>query len=294
MAHATPLPRSPARACLELTKPGITVFIGASAAAGFIAAQEGIGDPLALAVALTATMTMSGGAAALNHVAERDSDARMRRTAHRPLPAGTLSVSQAAAFGWGLSALGLALSLALLPALATLFLVLSHVSYVYLYTPLKRRTPYCTLAGALPGALPVLAGWTASGRPLAPAAIALASVLFMWQIPHFLAICWLAREDYARAGCPMLGVVDASGRASAHVAFGYALVMLVAAAMVGLTTAVGPIYGIVALAAGSGYAGFAWRFVRRPERGAARHLFLSSLLVLPLILGALVGDLIAG
>lgn len=285
-------PVSGLRAYAELTKPGITLFIGVSAAAGFVAAMEGPGEPVRLAVALLATMTMSAGAAALNHVAERESDARMRRTASRPLPSGTLSPLRAAAFGWGLSLLGLVLAFVLLPPAATLFLVLSHASYIYLYTPLKRRTPFCTLAGALPGALPVLAGWAAAGRPLTPAAIALASVLFMWQIPHFLAIGWLAREDYGRAGCPMLGVVDPSGRSSAHVSFGYALVMLVAAGLVAVTTPTGWLYGLLALLTCGAYTAAAWRWVRRPERIAARHLFLSSLLVLPVLLGALIADLL--
>lgn len=278
----------------ELTKPGITLFIGVSAGAGFVAAESGIEQPLRLAIALAATMTMSGGAAALNHVAERDSDARMQRTKGRPLPSGTLTPTRAAAFGWGLSGAGLLLSLAALPAAATLFLVLSHLSYVYLYTPLKRRTPLCTLAGALPGALPVLAGWAATGQPLNIAALALASVLYLWQIPHFLAIGWLGREDYARAGCPMLGVVDPSGRSSARVSFSYTLAMIVAVAIVGATTPAGWLYGLVALAASAGYAATAWRFVRATERRPARHLFLTSLVVLPLLLGALVTDLLMG
>lgn len=282
------------RGYLELTKPGITLFIGVSAGAGFVAAEHGIEQPLRLLLALAATMTMSGGAAALNHVAEREGDALMQRTSRRPLPSGSLGARRAEGFGWALSLAGLALSLATLPALATLFLVLSHVSYVYLYTPLKRRTPFCTLAGALPGALPVLAGWAATGRPLTTAAIALASVLYLWQIPHFLAIGWLGRADYARAGCPMLGVVDPSGRSSARVSFCYATAMLPAALVVGLTTPAGWLYGVVALAVCTGYASCAWRFVRDTDRLPARRLFLSSLLVLPLLLGALVTDLLIG
>lgn len=297
MARAITLPRAepwalPLRSYVELTKPGITIFIGISAAAGYVAAQEGLRDPAGLAAALAATMLMSGGAAALNHVAERDSDARMRRTAGRPLPSGALSVRHAAQFGWALSAAGLLLALAALPWPAAVFLVLSHISYVYLYTPLKRRTPFCTLAGALPGALPVLAGWAASGRPLALSGLALASVLYMWQIPHFLAIGWLAREDYARAGCPMLGVLDESGRVSARVSFSYTLAMLAAAAVVAATTPTGALYTTVAALCCASYAACAWRFVGNPSRASARRLFFSSLVVLPVLLGALVADLV--
>lgn len=166
--------RARLHACLELTKPGITLFIGVSAAAGFLLAEGRWARPGTLALALLATMSMSGGAAALNQLVERDADARMRRTARRPLPAGILTPRQAGAFGWGLSLAGLVLSLALLPWAATLFLVLSHLSYVYLYTPLKRRTPLCTLAGAIPGALPAVAAERpAPGRgPSGPASAA--------------------------------------------------------------------------------------------------------------------------
>ena len=278
-------------AYLELTKPGITLFIGVSAAAGFVTALGGWGEPALLASMLAATMLMSGGAAALNHVAERDADARMRRTASRPIPAGVLSAARAAVFGWTLSTLGLLLSLALLPPAATLCLVLCHISYVFVYTPLKRCTPFCTLAGAIPGALPVLAGWTATGQPVTVAAIALTSVLFLWQIPHFLALAWMAREDYARAGCPMLAVLDPGGRLSARVSCAYALAMLFSAVVLALAAPLGAVYALVGIASAIAYVLAAGRFVLRPERAAARNLFLTSLLVLPLLLGALVIDL---
>jgi heme o synthase len=276
----------------ELTKPGITLFIGTSAAAGFITAAGGWGDPVRLGVALFATTFMSAGAAALNHLAERAGDARMRRTAGRPIPAGVISPLRAGMFGWGLSAAGLLVSLSLLPWRATAFLVLSHVTYVYLYTPLKRRTPFCTLAGAIPGALPVLAGWTAAGVPIDGAALALTGVLFMWQIPHFLAIGCLGREDYERAGCVLLNIVEPTGRSSARVSFVYAFAMLVCVIMLGLAAPTGALYTAVAVTTAAMYTLFAWRFVRQPGREPARRLFFSSLLVLPLVLGALMADLL--
>ncbi|MBR9988201.1 MAG: heme o synthase [Gemmatimonadetes bacterium] len=276
----------------ELTKPGITLFIGTSAAAGFITATGGWGQPVRLAIALLATMLMSGGAAALNHLAERTGDARMRRTAGRPIPSGMISPRNAGLFGWSLSAVGFVISVSLLPWPATVFLVLSHVSYVYLYTPLKRRTAFCTLAGAIPGALPVLAGWTAAGVPINGAALALTGVLFMWQIPHFLAIGCLGREDYERAGCVLLNIVEPTGRSSARVSFMYAFAMLVCVVMLGLSAPIGALYAAIAGTTAAGYVLFAWRFVREPERLPARRLFFSSLLVLPLVLGALVADLL--
>lgn len=280
-----------ARAYLELTKPGITLFIGVTAAAGFVTALGHWGMPLRFTALLAATMLMSAGAATLNQVAERNWDALMRRTASRPLPAGIVSVRGARAFGWLLSGSGCALSL-LLPPATTLFLVLCHVSYVYAYTPLKRQTPLCTLMGAVPGALPVLAGWTATGEALSVAALALTGVLFMWQIPHFLAIGWMARDDYRGAGCPMLGVIEASGRASARVSLVYAAAMLVCAAIVGITSQAGALYMAVSLVTGGAYVVFAWQFVQRRERIPARRLFFSSLLVLPLLLSALMADLV--
>ncbi|CAN5656386.1 heme o synthase [soil metagenome] len=280
------------RAYLELTKPGITLFIGVTAGAGFITAVGGWGMPGRLATTVLATMLMSAGAATLNQVLERKSDAMMSRTASRPVPAGIVTVASARAWGGGLSAMGLGLALALLPWLTALFLVLCHVSYVYAYTPLKRCTPLCTLTGAIPGALPVLAGWTATGQPMNVAALALTGVLFMWQIPHFLAIGWMAREDYRTAGCPMLGVVDSSGRASARVSLMYATAMVICAAVVGFTSGAGQLYMATALLTGAAYIAFAWRFLEQRERAPARRLFFSSLLVLPLLLTALIADLV--
>jgi heme o synthase len=170
--------------------------------------------------------------------------------------------------------------------------VLCHISYVLVYTPLKRRTPLCTLTGAIPGALPVLAGWSAAGQPIDVTAIALTGVLFMWQIPHFLAIGWMAREDYGKAGCPMLSVVDVTGRASARVSLAYAVAMLVCAGVVGVTSTAGALYTGVAVLTGTAYIMHAWRFVQLPERTPARRLFFSSIIVLPVLLSALMADLV--
>lgn len=284
--------RAPARDWLELTKPGITLFIVLTAGAAYVTAQGGIGDPVVFLAALAATGLMSAGAATLNQVAESAQDARMKRTARRPIPAGIIDARAATRFAWSLTCSGLALALLALPWLSTLMLVLCHVSYVNVYTPLKRRTPLCTLVGAIPGALPVLAGWSATGAPIGTGALALTGVLFMWQIPHFLALGWLGREDYARAGCPMLGVGDPTGEASARVALAYAVAMAVCAVVLGVVPRTGAIYLVVALVTTGAYTAAAWSFVRHPERGPARRLFLSSLGVLPILLAALVLDVL--
>lgn len=285
-------PPTGARAWFALTKPGITLFIGITAGAGFITALGGWGMPGRLLATLAATMLMSAGAATLNQVLEGRWDALMGRTATRPIPAGVVSLRAGHAFGWGLSLAGLLLSLALLPPATALFLVLCHVSYVFLYTPLKRRTPLCTLTGAIPGALPVLAGWTATGQPVDVAALALTGMLFMWQIPHFLAIGWMARNDYATAGCPMLSVVESTGRACARVCVVYAAAMLACAAVLFIASPAGVLFLAAALLAGGAYVAFAWQFLQVREAVPARRLFFSSLLVLPLLLGALVTDLL--
>jgi heme o synthase len=278
---------------VELCKPGITTFIGISALGGFVVAGGNLAAwPRALAV-LFATMCMSAGAATLNHVLERDSDARMKRTSSRPLPSGRVSVREATAFALLATSIGLALSIAFLPWRATAFLILSHISYVHIYTPMKRLSPLCTLVGAIPGSLPVLAGALATNAPLGGGALALAGVLFAWQIPHFMAIGWLGRDDYARAGCPMLFVIDKTGHQSGVVSLIYAVVMLISAYAVALNVPTGVLYLAVSTIVGIGYISFAYRFMQHRERSHARKLFFASLIALPLMLGALAIDLLA-
>lgn len=280
------------QAYYELTKPGITLFIGITAACGLIAAQPSAVSSSLLAVTVAATMLLSGGAAAQNQLAERAFDARMQRTARRPLPAGKLSVRQARWLAWSLTAAGTLLSILALPIAATLLLIFCHISYVHIYTPLKRRTPLCTLAGAVPGALPVLAGWAATGRPVGVAALALTGLLFMWQIPHFMAIGWLAREDYTRAGYRMLFVIDASGRQAAIVSMLYAAGMLGCALLLALAAPVGWLYPPVAVTCSAAYVLRARQLILHRDRERARRLFFTSLFVLPLILAALSFDLL--
>jgi protoheme IX farnesyltransferase len=280
-----------ARAYLTLTKPGITTFVGITAGAAFVTARGAWDRPVPLALTVAATMLMSAGAAAANQIAEHAEDGRMRRTASRPIPSGRITLRAARMFALVLTLAGFAIALLWLGALPALFLALCHVSYVNIYTPLKRQTPLCTLAGAIPGALPVLAGWTATGEAIDVTAIALTGVLFMWQIPHFLAIGWMARDDYRTAGCPMLGVLETSGRSSARISFAYACATLFCAVIAGVSLQAGVVYMAPAVIACSGYAALAWRFVGQRERAPARHLFFSSLIVLPVVLMALIADI---
>lgn len=275
---------------IELTKPGITLFVACSAAAGYVVTAGAGFSVLHVCIVMLSTALMSGGAAALNQVIEVDRDRLMLRTARRPLVSGKISIAQATWFAWTLSAAGLLLSLATLPLLAPVFLVLSHISYVNIYTPMKLRTPLCTLAGAFPGSLPVLAG-AAAGGPLNLTALVLTGLLFAWQLPHFMAIGWLMREDYGRAGYAMMFLTEASGRDSAIVAVLYAALT---GAFALLLTPAGPagwLFTAIAAAAGLAYLALAVAFLQRRDRTRARRLFSASLIVLPLLLATLVFEL---
>ena len=184
--------RARARAYLELTKPGITRLVSLTAAAGYYLAARGGIDVAALLHTVIGTALVASGASALNQYAERDADARMRRTAGRPLPSGRIAPGPALVFAWGLSAVGVLYLLVLVNAPAALVEAGTLLLYAFVYAPLKRVTSLSTLLGAVPGALPILAGWVAAGGSLRdPAAWAIFAVLFLWQIPHFLALAWM-------------------------------------------------------------------------------------------------------
>jgi protoheme IX farnesyltransferase len=272
----------------ELTKPGITLFVSCSAATGYAVSAGASFSPLRAFLVWAATMLMSGGAAALNQVIELERDRMMLRTARRPLVSGQVSVHDATLFAWVLTGAGLLLSLTTLPLLTALFLALSHISYVNIYTPLKPRTPLCTLAGAFPGSLPVLAGAAAGAGGLNLAAWLLTGLLFAWQLPHFMAIGWLVREDYGRGGYAMLFLTDPSGRESAAVAVMYAAATGACALLLALAAPAGWLFVTIAALTGVVYSALAGAFFLRRDRTSARRLFFSSLLVLPALLATLV------
>ena len=279
-----------ARAFHELTKPGITLFVGLTALAGYVIAAGAALDAGTLILVMLSTMAMSGGAAALNHLLERREDALMRRTASRPLPSGSITAGSAALFGWTLSLGGALLALTALPPLTFLFLALCHFSYVFAYTPLKKRTIHCTLVGAIPGAVPVLAGAAAAGGFPSTAVLALTGVLFMWQMPHFYAIGWLTRADYERAGFCMLPLVDATGVATARACLLYAIAMQGFAILVTREMGAAPATMALVHTAGTAYIVAVLPFLRSRSNTHARRLFFTSLVVLPLILGAVMAD----
>jgi heme o synthase len=198
-------------AYVALTKPDVTFLVVITTVAGFYLASNGPMDWARLMSTLFGTLLVAGGTAALNQYVERDMDAVMRRTAARPLPVGTLRPNEVLFFGIGTIVVGGLWLVFLVNALAAFIAVFTCVSYLGLYTPLKTRTTLATAVGAIPGALPPLIGWAAARGSLSEGGWILFAILFVWQFPHFMAIAWMYREDYARAGIRMLPVVDPTG-----------------------------------------------------------------------------------
>lgn len=272
---------------VALTKPGITGMVMVTALAGYYLALQTEPNYLALALMLLGTGLASGGAGALNMVLERDIDAKMRRTESRPVAAGRIGANEAATFGAILSVLGvLVLTFGANP-IAGSVAGLTLFTYLALYTPLKRSSTLCTIVGAIPGALPTLIGWAAARGDLKGGAWALFVVVFFWQLPHFLAIAWLYREDYARAGLPMLTVVDGGGASAGRQAVLQTLALIVVSLTpVGLgLVGVGCLFG--ALALGLAFLGFAIFFALKRTDVRAQRLFWASILYLPALLAIL-------
>jgi protoheme IX farnesyltransferase len=280
---------APSRAAdlLELTKPRITGLVLITAAVGYAVGTGASFEAARFLLFMFGTGLLCSGASALNHYLERDADARMRRTCRRPIPAGRIRPEEGRNFGLALSAAGLA-ALAPVNALTLGLGALSLVSYVLAYTPLKRVTSLCTVVGAVPGALPPLMGWTAARGVLGPAGWGLFAILFLWQLPHFLAIGWLYREDYARGGFPMLAVTDADGSSTGRQALLYSAALLPVTLAAGLLAGAGNGYLWGALVMGATFLGCAAAFAWRRSLGAARRLFFASVLYLPLLLGLMV------
>jgi protoheme IX farnesyltransferase len=270
-------------AYVELTKPRITFLIVLVAAAGFCLGARPPLDYVALTQAMIGIALLSSGIAALNQYMERDLDALMRRTASRPLPAGKLAPLEAFIFGAGLTAAAEAyLALAVNPLTALLGLAVI-AGYIFLYTPLKTRTSLSTVVGAFPGAMPPLMGWTAARGEIGLEAWILFAILFLWQFPHFLAIAWMYREDYARAGIVMLPVVEPEGRVTGQQIVMCTL-MLVPVSLLPTTLGLsGTVYFFGALALGLLFLYSSLCAALSHSRQQARRLLLASVLYLPLL-----------
>jgi heme o synthase len=274
----------------DLVKARLTALVLLTTFVGFYLGERGAVSFLLMFHALFGTALVASGAAALNQFLEREHDAKMRRTAGRPLPSGRLQPATAAIFGGACSVAGLIYLAVLVNPLTSVVGAVTSVSYLFIYTPLKRVTWLNTLVGAIPGALPPLMGWTAARNELSGEGWALFAILAFWQIPHFMAIAWLYREEYARAGYVMLPNVDAGGSRTAQHAVGNTVALLLASVCPFLAGLNGNTYLAAALVLGAGYLICAVRFARQLTPRRARQLFLASIIYLPLLIAALVGN----
>jgi protoheme IX farnesyltransferase len=266
---------------LELSKPRITGMVVLTALVGFVTASARPWAATVLAAALLGTGLVAAGASVLNQVLERDTDALMLRTRTRPLPSGRVSPRAATLFGALLTAAGLATLLPACGPLAAAVAFATWTSYLFAYTPLKRRTPLATLVGAVPGALPPVIGWAAARGRLDAGAFILFAILFLWQVPHFLAIAWLYRDDYARARFPMLPVLDREGAFTGRQVVVHSLALLLVSLAPVAAGLAGTVYLAGAFVLGVGLTLFALRLARARDLLAARGLFLASVLYLP-------------
>ncbi|HXE74206.1 MAG TPA: heme o synthase [Candidatus Xenobia bacterium] len=274
----------------ELAKPEVTSLVVVSALAGFYLGSSGTLDWVQLFHTLFGTALVSGGTAAFNMYLERADDARMRRTAQRPLPAGRLKPRAAFAYALALTASGVLYLGALVNWLSAAIAFATWASYLFLYTPLKKRTVWCTAVGAFPGAAPPLIGWVAARGGLSAEAWVLYAVLFLWQFPHFLSIAWMYREDYARAEMQMLPVVDSTGRATGwQIAF-YTFLLLPLGLVPAALGMAGGVYLWGAVALGVAFLWVTLRAALQPSNLRAKWVLHASVAYLPLLLGLLMLD----
>lgn len=268
---------------VELTKPRIVALVMLTVAASFyLAAPSGVVG-LLLFHTLLGTALVAGGTNALNQVVERDVDALMRRTRGRPLPAGRLGLREAALFAWTLGVGGIAYLAVLVNGLAAVLAAVTLLSYVFLYTPLKRKTTLSTLVGAIPGALPIVGGWAAARGSVELGALVLFAIVFLWQLPHFLALAWLYREDYARAGLRMLSVVEGA-ESTFRQSVLYAVAILPVSLAPSVLGLVGPVYFVGAAGLSLWLIWMATAAARDPSASKARRLFVATVLYLPALL----------
>ncbi len=276
---------------LQLMKPRLTLMVLLTVAAGFVLGTGGLAQPLLLVHTILGTALVAVGASALNQVLERKTDALMSRTQDRPVPSGRLQPTTALRFGVLSASAGLVyLTLAVNP-LTGILAVITLGSYVGIYTPLKRRTTFNTLVGAIPGALPPVMGWAAATGNIGPEAAALFLILFFWQFPHFWAIAWMFKEDYAAAGLKMVPVLDREGgRMTGRLMVQNCLALLLASMAPAVLAMAGTRYLLGAIVLGTVFLICAGRFLMSPSRNRARQVLLASLVYLPALLLLLLLD----
>jgi protoheme IX farnesyltransferase len=287
------LPRARGRVAGDLfmlTKPRVVLMVLITTVVGYYVGLTGAADYGRLAALLLGTALAAGGTLALNMYWERELDGLMERTRTRPLPEGRLTPLEALLFGAALTVAGLAVLLVGAGWLAAAVVFATFVLYVFAYTPLKVRTAFCTLVGAVPGALPPVAGWAAARDDAGLGAWVLFGILFLWQLPHTLAIAQLYREDYARAGVRLLPVIDAQGRSTERQILSGTLALLAVSLLPTLIGLAGGVYFTGALVLGAVFVVLGAQQALAPSLPRARRVLLASLLYLPVLLALLAFD----
>jgi protoheme IX farnesyltransferase len=276
------------RDLVELVKARLTLLVLLTTAVGFYLGAEGPINFVALLHTVFGTAAAAAGAAALNQWWEYNLDALMERTRSRPVPAGRMRPRDAVILGSALSIFGVAYLAFVCNALSAALAAITIIIYIFAYTPLKRVSTFNTALGAVPGALPPMIGWAAARGTLNAGAWALFAILFFWQLPHFFAIAWMYRDDYARAGFQMISSDDRTGERSASQSVFFCMLLFVVAglpAFLGIATV---FYLLAELILGAVFVAVAMRFLKTRARADARRLFITSIIYLPLLLGALV------
>lgn len=274
----------------ELTKPGVTFMVIISTLGGFYLGSSNSIDFVLLFNALLGTWLVAGGTNALNQLIERKNDAQMKRTQKRPLPAGRLRTIHVRLFATSISVIGISYLCLTVNLLTGLLAFLTLGSYIFIYTPLKRKNPLSTIVGAVPGALPAMGGWVAVRGEISIEAWVLFAILFFWQLPHFLAIACIYREDYARGGFPVLPVLDREGFQTGIYIVLNCLALLSVSLLPTLMGLTGTVYFIGALILGLGFLIFGIRVVRQQSNRYAKQLLHASIVYLPVLMALMFID----
>jgi protoheme IX farnesyltransferase len=275
---------------LALTKPRLNFLVVVTAAVGYFLGAGDTLEMVRLVQAIGGTALVAGGAAGLNQIYERETDSLMWRTRTRPLAAQRLTSREALIFSLALAALGVGMLAASANLLAALLALVTLVFYNLIYTPMKRRSQLATLVGAVPGALPPMIGWVAARGALSAEAWALFAIVFVWQIPHFMAIAWLYRDDFGRAGFPLLPVVHPDGGSTGRQAIIFSVLLIPISLAPFFLRMGGPAYGIGAVVGGLALLGLSVAFTMDRNNERARKLFIGSITYLPLLWALLIAD----
>ncbi|MBX2992755.1 MAG: heme o synthase [Bacteroidetes bacterium] len=275
---------------ITLTKPELTFLSVVTALGGFYLGVAGSLPIGTLLHTLFGTLLVGGGAGALNQYIEREYDAMMRRTENRPLPSGRLSPTEVVLFGSLLSIAGVVELTVFANPLSGFLAIVTLVTYLFLYTPLKRISWVSTIVGGIPGALPPMIGWAAARNEITIEAWILFGILFFWQMPHFFSLAWMYRKDYERAGYPMLTVLDAEGKQTSRQILLFCVGLIPVSLMLTLYGGLGIVYFAGALVTGGVFLYFGIELLKTKSNKAARKMFFASLVYLPVLLAFMVID----